>query len=141
MPGTVGWTQQYQRGSIMFTPSGDVVIPTADNLIAQRQFTLEGYTLEEQIEEIHRIRSKQKKEYHRVQNANRKFVEKVTEAGILNHVTNRFGNLVSFRSFEAGTTVHPGKGIFGSDQHPSETQLPHNSPAAGAAHAWAQHPA
>ncbi len=42
------------KGSIFLADNGDVILPEANEVIRQRNFTLEGYTLDEQVEEINK---------------------------------------------------------------------------------------
>ena len=86
-----------------FNEAGQAVMPDAAEMIRKRNFTLEGFTLEEQIEEIGRIRAKQKKIQKRSDYMNTAFKDQITEAGvgilsfmyktIVKHATSKFGML------------------------------------------------
>ncbi|CAD7947362.1 unnamed protein product [Amoebophrya sp. A25] len=81
------------KDALFVNEEGMTVLPDAREILRQRHFTLEGFTLEEQTDEIRRIRRRGKNEVQKSQNLNRAFRRNVGEVGILRHAAVKFGVL------------------------------------------------
>ncbi|CAD7955101.1 unnamed protein product [Amoebophrya sp. A120] len=85
--------EKFLKDAMFIDERGMTVLPDAREILRQRHFTLEGFTLEEQVDEIRRIRRRGKNEIQRSQNLNLAFRRNVEEVGILRHAAVKFGVL------------------------------------------------
>jgi len=85
--------EKFLKDAMFIDANGMTVLPDAREILRQRHFTLEGFTLEEQVDEIRRIRRRGKNEVQRSFNLNTAFRRNVEEMGILRHAAVKFGVL------------------------------------------------
>jgi len=83
--------RQYIRGSVFSTGSGEVIVPEATEVIRNRYLTLEGFSLDEQIAEVMRVRQKQRDEEDKLRKENKEFKENIIAQRILRYATEKHG--------------------------------------------------
>ena len=79
------------RGNLLFTHE-----PNVKDLIRQRQYTLDGLTLEDQVAEIQSYKLQHRKEKQKLTKVNEEFKVNLDSAGILRYVTRKHGTMPAY---------------------------------------------